>query len=532
MESLLNPIAGFKKCSGESKISRFFGCNHLEGDQVFDLILFLFILYGLALKFRFSLAIPLNSDSVLAGLVCREVLEHGNYFLSGYYFPSADPYIFSDFLPFHLLPQLFSDYNPMALVVSSYLIFVGIVVVYSMLIYSITKNITNSLIFSALIANVPNSPFGWGSYSFFAVPTGHTATILFIGLLLLICEQDTRKEVKSILYLLILILISFSDSILILWYLVPFFASRTLLNRPFELRKMIFPVISMASVGLIYLLKESVNTFISTPVSLITSNAQILDNSRLFYEGITLLYNFNLYQFTQTHRLDIQVAILIPVTIGMIYFVAVNVPRKVSKKPLWLFAFLSFAFTSIVYIITNISINILTTRYLTFPLILCAVILSMIYDKDTKHYRFYSVLLLSLIIINAGSNMEAFNSGYLEPNQEQYELIGYLKESNLTFGYADYWDSNIITYLSKEDVIIRPVKFTGTKMVPSKWLSCERWFRDQNNTNEVFVIYKNRQKTDIQTMVSENPPKKTLEFESYIIYVWDSQKLQPLINFS
>jgi hypothetical protein len=532
MESLLNPIAGFKKCPGESKISRLSGRNHLKGDQVFDIILFLFILYGLALKFRFSLAMPLNSDSVLAGLVCREVLEHGNYFLSGYYFPSADPYIFSDFLPFHLLPQLFSDYDPMALVVSSYLIFVATVVVYSMLIYSITKNITNSLIFSALIANVPNNPFGWGSYSFLAVPTGHTATILFIGLLLLICEQDARKEVKYILYLLILVLISFSDSILILWYLVPFFASRTLLNRPFELRKMIFPFISMVSVGFIYLLKESINTFISTPVSLITSKAQILDNSRLFYEGITLLYNFNLYQFTQTHRLNIQVAILIPITIGIIYFAVVNISYNMLKRQVCLFALLSIAFTSIVYIFTSVSIDILTTRYLTFPLIICTVILALIYNKNTKHYKLYSILLFSLIVINATSNMEAYNSGYPQPNQEQYRLIEYLKESNLTFGYADYWDSNIITYLSKEDIIIRPVIFTGTKIVPSNWLSCERWFRDQNNTNEVFVIYKDRQKTDIQIMVSENPPKETLEFESYTIYVWDSQRLQPLMNFS
>ncbi|HML25627.1 MAG TPA: hypothetical protein PKC27_02860, partial [Methanomethylovorans sp.] len=258
----MNPTAGFKKCPGESKISRFFGPNHLKGDQVFDLILFLFILYGLALKFRFSLAIQLNSDSVLAGMVCREILEHSNYFLSGYYFPSADPYIFSDFLPFYSFPQLLSDYDPISLVISSYLIFVGTITVYSMLIYSMTNNITNSLIFSALIANVPNSPFGWGSYYYFAVPTGHTATILFIGLLLLLCEQGTYKRIKSILYLIILILISFSDSLLILWYLVPFFVARTLINRPFEMKKMIMPVISMASVGLIYLLKESINTFI------------------------------------------------------------------------------------------------------------------------------------------------------------------------------------------------------------------------------------------------------------------------------
>lgn len=529
MESLLNLITKFKKCPCESKISRLVGSNHLKSDHVLDLILFLFVLYGLALKFLFSLTIELNSDSVLAGLVCREILEHGNYFLSGYYFPSADPYIFSDFIPFHSLPQFFSEYDPKFLLISSYFIFVGTIVVYSTLIYSITKNVTNSLIFSAVTANLPNS-----SYYFLAVPTGHTATILFIGVLLLICEWDARKETKSILYLLILVLISFSDSLLILWYLIPFFATRILLNRPFELRKTIFPVISVVSVGLVYLLKEVVSTFISTPVSLITSKGQILDNISLFYEGVNLLYNFNLYQFTQTHKLDILIAVLIPITIGIIYFVVVNIsPSKISEEPLCLFAFLSIAFTSIVYILTSVSINISTTRYLTFPLIMWIVILAMIFNKNTKHYRLYSILLLSLIIINAGSNMELYNSGYPAPNQEQYELIEYLKESNLTFGYGDYWDSNLITYISNENIIVRPVKFTGTKIFPSRWLSCERWFKDQNNTNrEVFIIEKDRQKTDIETMVTENPPKETLQFGSYIIYVWDTQKLQPLMHFT
>jgi len=350
---------------------------------------------------------------------------------------------------------------------------------------------------------------------------------------LLLCEQGTYNRIKSILYLIILILISFSDSLLILWYLVPFFVARTLLNRPFELKKMILPVVSMASVGLIYLLKESINTFIGMPISFVTSKTQILSNIRLLYDGIYLLYNFDLYQFSQTHKLDIQVALLILIIIGIIYFVVVNVPGKVSRNSFLLFAFLSIALTAVAYIITNISINILTTRYLIFPLILCAVILSLIYNRDTKHYRLYSALLILLITFNAGSNMEALIKGYQQPNQEQYDLIEYLKESDLTYGYGDYWDSNIITYLSKEEVVIRPVTFTPNSITPFRWLSCERWFKEQSNSpGNIFIIEKNAQTTEIESIVNANPPKETIEFGSYKIYVWDTQELQPLMHFS
>ncbi len=67
-----------------------------------------------------------------------------------------------------------------------------------------------------------------------------------------------------------------------------------------------------------------------------------------------------------------------------------------------------------------------------------------------KFRRIYIFLFLSLIIMNSVSNAEILKDEHNNPNREQYELIDYLKESNLIFDYGNYWDSNIITYLSKE----------------------------------------------------------------------------------
>ena len=70
--------------------------------------------------------------------------------------------------------------------------------------------------------------------------------------------------------------------------------------------------------------------------------------------------------------------------------------------------------------------------------------------------------------------MELLKGWHEQPNREQYELINYLKELNLTLGFGDYWDSNIITYLSKEDILVRPVCFTDEKIIPFKWNACGR----------------------------------------------------------
>lgn len=150
-----------------------------------------------------------------------------------------------------------SGFDAKALVLSSYCIYVLIVVIYSVLIYSMTKNITNSLIFAALLTNIPNLA---GDY-FFVRPTQHMATILFIGILLLIYRQDIHGKLRSILYLLILAFVSFSDSLLIIWYFIPFFVTKALLNKPFKMSKLNFFIYFWDNGIIVLLIKRAHTNF-------------------------------------------------------------------------------------------------------------------------------------------------------------------------------------------------------------------------------------------------------------------------------
>ena len=75
-------------------------------------LLIMFIVYGLIGKLLISLNRSLDSDSVIAGIVSREIWVHKNLLLSQFYLPSSTPHIFSDILPFHLLPQIISNFDP------------------------------------------------------------------------------------------------------------------------------------------------------------------------------------------------------------------------------------------------------------------------------------------------------------------------------------------------------------------------------------------------------------------------------------
>jgi hypothetical protein len=148
-----------------------------------------------------------------------------------------------------------------------------------------------------------------------------------------------------------------------------------------------------------------------------------------------------------------------------------------------------------------------------------------------KLQRVYLVLLFSLVLINAGSNSEFSKGVYEQPNKEQYELIDYLKESNLTLGYGDYWDANTITYLSKEEIVVRSVVFTDAKITPYKWLSFKRWFTKPTiNDGNVFILQSDLQNEEIENLVLKNPPKEILKFGDYKIYVWDISELRSMME--
>lgn len=528
---MFNLSSRFKNLIDNFRISHVFKSNYLKNDQLLNWILFLLILYGLYLKFYFSLTLLLNSDDVSPGLVCREVFVHGNYFLQGYYFPAPDPHIFTEKIPFHVLPQLLTGYDPKALSLSAYVIFIAVLITYSILIYSMTKRVRNSLIFASLLANIPMS-----ANPFFLQPEIHVGAIFFIGVLLLIYLNSINGRLNIFFYLLILALTTFSDSIIILWYFIPFFATHALLvllSKPFEMRKLSIPFVSGIIVSLVYLVKEHIPTFDSFHTKLITSSGLFFNHLLLFFKGICQLYNNDLYEFSNTHQLNIRVIIAVIIAIGIIYFVLSNISKEFGQSPAWcLFVFISIIFISIIYVFTTIAVDISTTRYFSFQLILYLSILALIYSQDMKFQKVYIFLLLSLIIINAGSNTEILKRGNEQPNQEQYELINYLEESNLTLGYGDYWDSNLITYLSKEKIVIRPVTFTNAKIIPFRWLACERWFNEQTNIDgNLFVIQNNNQKEAIEDFVHKNPPKKILRSGNYKIYVWEAPELKSEMEY-
>jgi len=184
------------------------------------------------------------------------------------------------------------------------------------------------------------------------------------------------------------------------------------------------------------------------------------------------------------------------------------------------------------YVCTNLSVDISTVRYLTFTILSIYFIIALSYQKSNK---IYAILILILLSSSAIANYTLINKYDYQVNKGELDLIGYLTENNLKYGYADYWDSNIITYLSKEKIVVSPVTIRSYKFLePFRWLSCEKWFtrRIENNSTQGYFILVSPNRpflkdADINEYIKYNSLTDNLRFRDYKIYVFDGRA--PLI---
>lgn len=122
---------------------------------IINLCLTFFIIFGLASKLFISIYFRLDSDSVGMGLMSMEIGKHNNYLLSGYHLLSSDSLVFTELIPFHLIPQILTNYNPLSLKIITFLIFVLSIIILAYLVYFVSGNIFHALLFGALAANIP-----------------------------------------------------------------------------------------------------------------------------------------------------------------------------------------------------------------------------------------------------------------------------------------------------------------------------------------------------------------------------------------
>lgn len=499
---------------------------------IFNTFLISCILIGLTGKFIISQTFDLTSDTVLSGTIAMEFFVHHNYFMTNFYQPVLDPWYFTEILPFHAIPQLISNYHPAVLKSVEFVIFCLTILVFSILIYKISKNITNSLIFAALVSNLPPLSY-WG----YAQPSSHVSTILVIGIiLLLLYDFPNVKKRNYAIALVLLILIAFSDSIIIPWLVAPgliyyfYFYGK-------NLKAFWFVCLSVLLIGIVTFVKLNyIPTLVSSasPAALVipqlnspyhfVSLEAIKNNILSFFLFIGLIYHYSFYSvimnFAKISLINI-ISLLASFSL-LLYSLSLAI-RKIQDK-FYIFFICSGIVIFFLWVLTDFSApGIGVLRYLIFlPLLLFAGIAISYKNND----KYFTILIVVCLLFTGFSNIEYIEKSKSIPNKQNYQLIDYLKANELDFGFGSYWEANINTYLSGESIIIRPVFITHGQMTPMRWTSALSWY-ETSSVNKYFIISQNDgtgffNNKNVEEYIAQNHScSQVLKYKGYTIYVFE-----------
>lgn len=223
------------------------------------------------------------------------------------------------------------------------------------------------------------------------------------------------------------------------------------------------------------------------------------------------------------------------ITIHIIHFI-----KGMRKDVVSELLSLGFVLISVIFIITNISVNINSARYIgTCPVLFALLIVRFMRDKELFDVRFAMNRIPVRIVAGTMSIVlliHAFMplSQLQVPDSEQERVVSILKENGLRCGYANFWDSSIITVLSEGDVKIRAVSMNDSMDIYA-WGCKKKWYRRRAN----FVLIRNPEWVSIGINYDNSvkilgQPLRVIDFENYkvLIYGYDISKKINWNNFN
>ncbi len=143
---------------------------------------------------------------------------------------------------------------------------------------------------------------------------------------------------------------------------------------------------------------------------------------------------------------------------------------------------------------------------------------------QVEHKRL-SILLcipLTYLFLHSGWQVAKMPKDLCQSNIN-YELGEYLREQDLTYGYASFWHSQAITILEDSKIKARSVDFFESNGVfASHYQSNQNWFQDQPNQDRYFLLMEQEELQKLN--MSDSPvlemPHEQLNYRGYTIWVF------------
>jgi hypothetical protein len=476
---------------------------------------------GLIFKFIIALLQPLTSDTVVPGLMAMEIWNHDNLWLSDFVLPAPDPNIIED-LFFYFVPQVLSNFNPVVLKITGYAVFLGIILVFSLILHSVLKNKTAALFFIALMASCCPSTQIWHLYYYaskFLLPVFHNSTVVFLGILMFLTfvkKWDTFPRI--IIPICLLAIVTISDSLLVIWFVVPLIVMYALLWNTDYQPSFFFVVCA----GITSLLAHFIKYFNPMLFEYGDFTFKLFSRSENDFSNLyTILQSYLVPDYLypdQIPRTLIIILIMVLLLAAVFYTKRSVLPE--TEKGLVIFSLLSIVCTMGIIIIFSEMDAWAYISQIPVLMYLAATIVIFNVHSRIAWARYLLIILVTLNLVVMAGMITGLNTS---PNGDQYALIDTLSQNGITSAYADFWDANVITYLSHDSLHVRSVQYAGILAPFIEGAMNIRWFERQAMTNmPLTLIIKNSDPGDFLSFISKNNPDRFNDLGYYSVVQYDS----------
>ncbi|WP_424358042.1 hypothetical protein [Methanocella sp. MCL-LM] len=474
---------------------------------------------GLYLALSLALMYPLTSDMANAGLFPMEVMQ-GNF---EYILPANNPYLFTDYI-FHMVIQPLTGYSPVALALTGYAMYALIVLACGALALRFSGRM-EALAAMALVANMPFMGLRYVLY-----PLYHNGTILFILLSILVFYADRPPFRLSLRWRVVIIgvlqlLGVFSDTLMLPLFTLPlivYSAYRLLKQRQAKDAEKSSdaqednPVLWLASAVpavIVYAVKSRISQLWPGGPILAKSGAE-LDSPANLFQHPEMIGDFIGALISNAGGLLIAAILL-----------AIIVFAIVDRKDRFMYAVLVIGGLGMLIGLMSMTVAGDVARYLTPVSIMALVVAATVTMRKGVGYLpliATAVIILLCLIPNAMAIFENPNPDYI---RNQQALVTVLESKGITHAYADYWDANLITYLSGGQIMIEPVIVEADKLKFQTMNSAPRWTKiwpDGSDPRPVIIASDGGSLDEWARKVNENHPPETVhELGNGRIYVYN-----------
>lgn len=201
-----------------------------------------------------------------------------------------------------------------------------------------------------------------------------------------------------------------------------------------------------------------------------------------------------------------------------------------------IYFFWQFAIATYVYLFTNLSKNILTSRYFVLTLT-AALVVVVVYahqrlstDRIATHLATAAASAVFLLSAPLHLLLPYWEQGQLAPSAAGGErrssafegLAEFLKREGLTFGFASYWNAGVVGVFSDGHTRVIPVHLHPTELLqPFRHHASEDWFRPAFHSGSSFILYRIDELAAVDKSLLERvlgPPRRIVKHDPWIVY--------------